>query len=108
MSWKASSVYPAQAPEVDYPDAMEVRTVKSHGCFRWKKQDVFLSEVLWGERIGLMPQQDGTYTIYFAHLPLAGFNQATCKLVPLHHHSRTKDKNKNLPDKEKLSEMRPV
>jgi transposase InsO family protein len=99
--------YPAQVPEVDYPDAMEVRTVKSHGCFRWKKQDVFLSEVLWGERIGLMPEQDGTHTVYFAHLPLAGFNPATCKLVPLQR-SRAKDKNKNLPKKEKLSDMCPV
>jgi len=99
--------YPAQVPELDYPDAMEVRSVKSHGCFRWKKQEVFLSEVLWGERIGLMPEQDGTHTIYFAHLPLAGFNPATCKLVPLHR-SRAKDKNKNLPKKEKLSDMCPA
>ena len=29
--------YPAQVPEVEYPDTMEVRTIKSHGHFRWKK-----------------------------------------------------------------------
>ena len=31
--------YPARVPEVEYPDSMEVRTIKSHGHFRWKKQD---------------------------------------------------------------------
>jgi hypothetical protein len=45
---------------------MQVRTIKSHGHFRWKKHDVFLSEVLWGERVGLLPFDDGLYTVYFA------------------------------------------
>jgi len=39
--------YPAKVPEPEYSDAMLVRSVKSHGHFRWKKHDVFLSEVLW-------------------------------------------------------------
>jgi putative transposase len=99
--------YPARVPEPQYPDSMRVLTVKSHGHFRWKKHDVFLSEVLWGEPIGLMPEQDGTHTVYFAHLPLARFDPATCKLVPLKH-GPAKDKNKNSPKKEKLSDMCPV
>ena len=49
--------YPARMPEVEYPDSMEVRTIKSHGHFRWKKKDIFLTEVLWGEPIGLMPHR---------------------------------------------------
>ena len=52
--------YPARVPEVEYPDTMLVRTIKSHGHFRWKMHDVFLSEVLWGEPIGLLPVEDGT------------------------------------------------
>ena len=75
--------YPARIPEVEYPDSMLVRTVKSHGHFRWKKHDVFLSEVLWGERIGLLEVDDGLFTVYFAHLPLARFQARTGKLVPL-------------------------
>ncbi len=57
--------YPARQPEVEYPDWMEVRNVKAHGCFRWKKKDIFLTEVLWGEPIGLLPLGDGLFTIYF-------------------------------------------
>jgi len=66
--------YPAKVPEPEYSDAMLVRSVKSHGHFRWKKHDVFLSEVLWGERVGLLPVDDESFTIYFAHMPLARFD----------------------------------
>jgi len=114
--------YPARIPEVEYPDSMLVRTVKSHGHFRWKKHDVFLSEVLWGERIGLLTDDDEIFTLYFAHLPLALFHARTATLYPLPHRRpaktafcvsgqacpETQSKNKNLPDKEKVSEMRPV
>jgi hypothetical protein len=114
--------YPARVPEVEYPHTMLVRTIKSHGHFRWKMHDVFLSEVLWGEPIGLLPIDDGTYTVYFAHLPLARFDARTCKLSPLPNGHREKytasgpgqacpgpeSKNKNLPEKEILSGMCPV
>ena len=114
--------YPARIPEVEYPDTMLVRTVKSHGHFRWKKHDVFLSEVLWGERIGLLTDDEEIFTVYFAHLPLALFHARTATLYPLPQRSQAKaafcdagqacpasqSKNKNLPEKEKLSEMCPV
>src|SRR5271170_2038488 len=101
-------LYPAREPEVEYPDAMRVLRVKSQGCFRWKKHDVFLSEVLWGEPIGLLPVNERFFNLYFAHLHLAQFDSKTCTLCPLPHGRRHKDKNKNLPDKEKLSGMGPV
>ncbi len=116
--------YPQQLPEVAYPDWMEVRMIKAHGHFRWKKHDVFLSEVLWGEPVGLMPELDRTYTVYFAHLPLARFDPASCKLARLNsrgHGSQQRsgpgqacpgpeNQKQNLPDKEKqkLSGMSPV
>lgn len=47
--------FPACVPDPHYPPTMLVRTVRHHGHFRWKKHDVFLTEVLWGESIGLLP-----------------------------------------------------
>ena len=70
--------YPRQLPEPEYPDAMRVLTVKAHGHFRWKKHDVFLSEVLWGERIGLTEVEDGLFTVQFANLP---WHDSTAKPV---------------------------
>ena len=116
--------YPDKLPEVEYPDAMLVRTVKSHGHFRWKRHDVFLSEVLWGEPVGLLPEKDGTYTVHFAHIPLARFDPTSCKLAPLNTTGQGRQRRswpgqacpghenqkQKLPDKEKqkLSGMCPV
>ena len=111
--------YPAHVAEVQYPDTMLVRTVKSHGHFRWKKHDVFLSEVLWGEPVGLRPASNGLYDVFFAHVPLARFDPTTLKLLPLPRNTGATTRsgpgqacpgpeNQNLPDEGKLSAMSPV
>jgi transposase InsO family protein len=75
--------YPVRVPEPEYPDTMLVRSVKSHGHFRWKKHDVFLSEVLWGERIGLLPVDEECFTVYFAQHPVGRFFSRKLRVVPL-------------------------
>ena len=76
--------YPAKVPEPEYPSTMLVRSVHSHGHFRWQKRhDVFLSEVLWGERVGLLPIDERWYTVYFAELPLARFDSWQRRILPL-------------------------
>jgi transposase InsO family protein len=102
--------YPERMPELEYPDTMQVLRVKSQGCFRWKKHDVFLSEVLWGEPIGLLPLDEQSSKVYFAHLPLALFNHRLLRVTPLSE-NKSKGKNKNLSqkgEKQKLSGMCPV
>jgi hypothetical protein len=44
---------------------------------------VFLSEVLWGERVGLLPIDERWYTVYFAELPLARFDSWQRRVSPL-------------------------
>ena len=113
--------YPAQVPEVEYPETMLVRTIRSHGHFRWKKHDVFLSEVLWGERVGLLPVDDESFTVYFAHMPLARFDSRLLRVAPLRkaatgHKNTSSGGGMPPPDeqprtfliKEKLSDMCPV
>jgi transposase InsO family protein len=100
--------YPERVPEVAYPDWMEVRMVKAHGHFRWKKKDIFLTQVLWGEPVGLMPIGNNLFNIYFADRLLVGFDSKRDKLVPVTNPGWPKDNNKNLPKKEKLSGMCPV
>ena len=39
--------FPEQVPEPEYPANMLVRSVRRKGHFRWKHEEVFLSEVLW-------------------------------------------------------------
>jgi hypothetical protein len=74
--------FPERVPEVQYPAGMLVRSVHPHGHFRWKRHDVFLSEVLWSESVGLLPEDDHWFTIYFAQLPLARFDSRTLRVTP--------------------------
>src|SRR5216684_3299041 len=75
--------FPSRVPQPEYPESMLVRSVRPHGHFRWKKHDVFLSEVLWGENVGLLPENDRWFTIYFAQLPLARFDSQKLQVTPL-------------------------
>jgi transposase InsO family protein len=75
--------YPARVPEPEYPDTMLVRSVQQAGYFVWKKHNVFLSEVLWGERIGLLPVEDDWYTVYYAQVPVARFTSRHHRVLPL-------------------------
>jgi hypothetical protein len=75
--------FPARLPEPEYSSSMLVRSVRHHGNFRWKKDDIFLSEVFWGERIGLLPEDDRWFTIYFAEIPVARFDSKKLCVMPL-------------------------
>ena len=75
--------FPVRVQEPEYPEDMQVLKVKSQGQFRWKKQDVFLSEVLWGEPVGLLPVDDRWFTVYFAQFPIARFDSKQLRVTPL-------------------------
>jgi transposase InsO family protein len=79
----SSRSYPAPVPEPEYPSTMLVRSVHHHGQIRWKKHELFLSEVLWGERVGLLPLDERRFTIYFAQFPIARFDSRDLRLLPL-------------------------
>src|ERR1039458_9252566 len=79
----SARMFPARLPEPEYPETMLVRSVRPHGHFRWKKYDVFLSEVFWGERVGLLPEDDRWFTIYFAEVPVARFDSQNLRVTPL-------------------------
>lgn len=75
--------YPRHVSDVEYPDSMLVRSIRMKGHFRWRRYDVFVSEVLWGERIGLLPVDDRYYTVYFADLALGTFDSRLGKVAHL-------------------------
>jgi transposase InsO family protein len=79
----SARIFPARLPEPKYPAPMIERSVRRRGHFRWKKQDVFLSEVFWGEHIGLLAEDDRWFTIYFAEFPVARFDSKKLRVMPL-------------------------
>ena len=80
--------YPERVAEPDYNSSMTVRRVFPHGQFQWKKQTVFLSKVLAGERIGLLPIDDRYLEIYLAWFPVARLDTKKRKVVRLSKQNR--------------------
>jgi transposase InsO family protein len=75
--------FPARLPEIDYPETMLVVAVHQKGHFRWKKHEVFVSEVLWGEHLGLLPTDERWFTVYFGKFPIARFDRRHAYLWPM-------------------------
>ena len=74
--------FPARVPQPEYGSALVVRKVRPCGNFTWGGEDVFLSEVLEGERIGLLPIDDRYFTIYFAEFPIGCFDLPSAAGLP--------------------------
>ena len=75
--------YPLRVPEPEYGSALQVRRVDRSGVFSWKGDVVFLSETLMGEPIGLLPQDDRFYTVYFISSPIARFDSYRRRILAL-------------------------
>ena len=66
---------PARLPPLEYPGHLEVRRVSSSGCIGWRNAQPFLSETLAGEWVALEEVDDGLWTLYFATIALARFDE---------------------------------
>lgn len=74
---------PAQLPPLDYPGHMEVRLVGSKGAISWKGEALFVATALAGEPVALEEVDDGWWTLYFATVPLARYDERQRTLHPL-------------------------
>ena len=73
---------PERLPEPQYPGHFEVRKVCNAGTFRFKTKQLFLSDTLLQEWIGLEETQDGVWSIYFYDVLLARLDERDYKLYP--------------------------
>ncbi len=67
--------YPRRLPPLDYAGHWEVRRVFENGCLWWRQRSLFLSEALVGQDVGFEEVGDGVWTIYFATVALARFDE---------------------------------
>ena len=66
----ASSIAPPQ-----YAGHFEKRLVSNAGCFRFKRQVVFLSQALKQEWIGLEETEDGIWSVHYHDVLLARLDE---------------------------------
>jgi putative transposase len=62
--------YPSVLPEVTYPDDFLIRKVRSNGEIKYFGKQFFISELLYGEPIGLEMIDEDRAVVYFARLKL--------------------------------------
>lgn len=75
-SWYQPSprALPARLPALDYPGHWEIRRVSTGGTVSWRNRPLFLSEALAGEYVAFDEVDDGIWTLHFATVALARYD----------------------------------
>jgi putative transposase len=71
----SSRELPARVPAIAYPGHMEVRLVSSNGCVSWRNEALFIATPLAGEHVAFEEVDDGLWTVHFATVALARYNE---------------------------------
>ena len=74
--------YPDKLPGIEYPENFSVRRLKRGGGFKWRNQELYLSQALSGELIGLKEIDAGIQKIYFSFYPIGILDERTMKIKP--------------------------
>jgi putative transposase len=74
---------PRQLPALEYPGHFEIRRVSTIGQVSWSGTPLFLSEALAGEHVAFEEIADGLWTIRFASVALARYDERQRRIHPL-------------------------
>ncbi|MGI9175106.1 MAG: hypothetical protein ACR2GR_07295 [Rhodothermales bacterium] len=66
---------PTRLPEPEYPGHFEVRYLSKSGNIKWKRQQLFVSQALAHEYVGLEEVADGVWSLYFYDRLLARLDE---------------------------------
>lgn len=77
----SSRPYPRQRPEIEYPRRFERRTVHTAGQIRWQGVDVYLSQSLIGETVGLSAMEHDRWLVYFGPVSLGVLDARRGKIM---------------------------
>lgn len=67
--------YPRKLPELEYPTPYDLRIVKTGGHLKWRGRSIFVSEVLRGEVVGVLPVSDEISEVYFGPVLLGTLSE---------------------------------
>jgi putative transposase len=74
---------PARLPPVEYPGHFEVHRVYGNGCLSWRNHLLFLSDAFIGEDVGFEEIDTGLWTVHFATVAVARFDERQLAFHPL-------------------------
>jgi transposase InsO family protein len=74
---------PRRLPPLEYPGHLEVRRVSSCGSVSWDGAPLFVATGLAGEDVAFEEVDDGLWTLYFATIALARYDERRRTLHPI-------------------------
>jgi transposase InsO family protein len=74
---------PRRVPPLDYPGHMEPRRVSSCGTISWNGAPLFVATALAGEYVAFEEVDDGLWTLHFATVALARYDERHRTLQPI-------------------------
>jgi len=77
----AQRSYPVKIKPVEYDEGMVVRQVRHNGEIKWRGQMLYISQVLAGDAIALVPQDDGQWQISYSFYPLGILDEKLKKII---------------------------
>jgi transposase InsO family protein len=80
--------YPARLEDPWYDATHQVRRVKETGQIKWHGEEVFVSEAVRGELVGLAETERGDWTVRFMQVELGRIDRATRRFTPAWHGRR--------------------
>jgi transposase InsO family protein len=73
--------YPSSLPVVEYPGHFEVRSVRHNGEMKWLGTNVYVTEALAGESVGLEQKSERHWTIFFGSVALGIMDSASKRVL---------------------------
>lgn len=67
--------YPEKLKQIEYDSNVTTRKIRTNGTMKWNGKEIFISETLIGERVGLTPITDEDWKIQFSHITIGSFNE---------------------------------
>ena len=74
---------PSRLPPIDYAGHLEVRRVDHHGSISWKNAPLFVATALAGQPVAFEEIDDGLWTLHFATVALARYDERHRCFAPL-------------------------
>jgi putative transposase len=74
---------PRRLPALDYAPHLEIRRVSSNGCVSWRNAALFIATALDGQDIAFEEVADGVWTIHFATVALARYDERQGTIHPI-------------------------
>jgi len=78
----SEKAFPAKLDAITYQEPYIVRPIRRNGTIRWKNREIFITEVLRDQPVGLLQGSDNALEVYFGSLHLGTVDWQSTKFIP--------------------------